>query len=114
MTTEFIGIVLAGVSGLIAALGLPKYFEWRREKQDAKIKELFAELDLSKAKITELKQEIILEREKRRTSDSDYFRLIDRFNTHLVYLEIMSEKDEDLKKIVSILKTSMSTIPVKI
>lgn len=111
MSSELIGVVLAGITGLVAALGLPKYFEWKREKQDAKIKELLAEIDLSKAKISELKQEIILEREKRRTSDSGYHRIIDRFNTHLVYLEIMSENDEDLKKIVNVLRTSMNVTP---
>lgn len=111
MSSELIGIIIAGFTALIAALGLPKFFEWKREKQDAKISELLTEIDLYKAKITELKQEIILEREKRRTSDSGYHRVIDRFNTHLVYLEIMSENDEDLKKIVAVLKKSMNVTP---
>jgi hypothetical protein len=112
MSSELVGVVFAGIAGIVAALGLPKYFDWKREKQDSKIKELLAEIDLSKAKINELKQEIILEREKRRTTDSLYHRLIDRFNTNLVYLEIMSENDQDLKKIVKGLKESMNISPI--
>lgn len=111
MSVEMIAAIMTGITGLIVALGLPKYFEWKREKQDARIKELLVKLDLATVQIQKLKQEVILERERRRTSDSQYHRIIDRFNTNLVYLEIMSEKDEDLKKIVKGLKSTMNITP---
>jgi hypothetical protein len=111
MDAETIIALLAGVSGLLVAMGLPKYFEWKREKQTAKINELIKEIDLKKTHISELKLEIRLEREKRATAESNYHRIIDRLNTSLVYLDIMATRNDDLKEVIAGIKESINLTP---
>lgn len=113
MSNELLATIFGGLTGLLGILGLPKYIEYKREKQNDKIKELTLELEVARSKADKYKQEAILEREKRRTSESHYHRMIDRINTNLVYLEMMSESDPDLKKIFEAINSTMNITPAQ-